>query len=175
MASEMGTGSGQGDSRGAGPGGEGDLDVIPPWERWQIKFATSSAEDYGKQLDFFKVELGAINRNTPNVDYARDVSTAPKKRKGTRDQEPRIYFVHTASGALVGLTRQLLEKAGIATENRYLAQFYSNEARAQLEAVENAALGRRSLSTVRKTVFGVRPAGSGFEFFVVRQDFIPGT
>ena len=47
-AEQMGKGSGAGDSRAAGPGGEGNLDVIPPWERWEIKYSTKSVDDYAE-------------------------------------------------------------------------------------------------------------------------------
>lgn len=172
-ASEMGTGSGLGDSRAAGPGGDGDLDVIPPWERWEIRFSTASTDDYAKQLDFFEIELGALHRTTPNIEYARNLSAArPPRSKGTRGNEPRLYFIHPKSGPLVSLTTALLNKAGVATDKRYLAQFYSNDAFNRLLAVEKASLGNRSLATVRKTIFGVQPAGSGYQFHVIRHEFL---
>ncbi len=173
-AVEMGTGSGQGDSREAGPGGDGNLDVIPAAERLEVKYETNSVNDYAKKLDGFGIELGALNKKTPNIDYAFNLAGAIKRRSGTRNEEPRLFFVHPSAGGLAGMSKQLLEKAGVITTDRYLAQFYPDAAFAQLLAVEKAALGGRSLAKVKKTVFGIRSAGTGFEFYVIRQDYLAG-
>ncbi len=52
-------GTGAGDSRPPGPPGEGD-DIIPRFERWQLNFTARDLRTYATQLDYYKIELGAI-------------------------------------------------------------------------------------------------------------------
>ncbi len=172
-AAQLGKGSGQGDSRGAGPGGEGDLDVIPPWERWNIQYSTTSLQEYAKQLDFFKIELASVDRATPRVEYATNLSNAsPTKRLGVREDEKRIRFT-PLTPELLAMDRQLLAKAQIPFQNRIVAQFYPDGTLGQLLQKEAAALGSgRTVADVRVTVFGVRPAGAGYEYHVIRQEFL---
>ena len=39
---DAGKGQGKGDSRMAGPGGEGVVERVPRWERWKIRFEPES-------------------------------------------------------------------------------------------------------------------------------------
>jgi hypothetical protein len=173
-AAQSGSGTGLGDSRGVGPGGEGDLDAVPEWERLEARFTSSSLNDYIRQLDYFGIELGAMDRDSPRIDYAKNLSKAkPDSRTGTRDEENRagrLYFIHEDS-ALKEWDRTLLERAGVKTKGRILAQFYPPELRQELLRLEQARMGSRSLSDVQKTVFAVRPKGSGLEFYVVEQKY----
>ncbi len=149
------------------------VDVLPPWERWEIRFSTASDDDYAKQLDHFEIELGALHRTSPDIEYARNLAKdKPPSRKGTRSTEPRLYLIHQKAAPSVTLTKSLLKKAGIPTDRCYLAQFYPEAAYRRLLKVEKASLGMRNLESVRKTVFAVRPRGDGFEFFVVRHRFV---
>lgn len=173
-AEQSGSGAGLGDSRGVGPGGEGDLDAVPEWERLEARFTSSNLNDYVRQLDYFGIELGALDRSSPRVDYARNLSKAkPDSRSGTRDDENRagrLYFIHEKS-ALMEWDRLLLERAGVKTKDRILAQFYPPELRQELLRLESARMGGRSLAEVQKTVFAVRPKGAGLEFYVVEQTY----
>lgn len=173
-AAESGSGSGLGDSRMAGPGGEGDADAVPEWERLEARFSSKTMEEYIRQLDYFGIELGALDRQSPRIDFARNLSKAkPDSRTSTRDEENRagrLYFIHEKS-ALMEWDRQLLERAGIKTKNRILAQFYPPELRQELLRLEAAKMGGRSLAEVKKTVFAVRPKGSGMEFYVIDQTY----
>ncbi len=147
--------------------------VIPPWDRWEIRFTTSDASDYAKQLDFFRIELGAIHRTTTRITYGSRFSTAsPRKRFGSRSEETRLYFVHGKVGALKSLSEQLLNQAGVQTEDKLLAQFYPNEIYSSLLQKERVHLDGRGVDDVRKTVFGVKKAGDGYEFTVEHQFFL---
>jgi hypothetical protein len=35
-------------------------DIVPPWQRWEVRFVTSGLQLYARQLDSLKVELGAV-------------------------------------------------------------------------------------------------------------------
>jgi hypothetical protein len=174
-AAESGSGSGLGDSRARGPGGEGEIDAVPEWERLEARLSSRNLREYITQLDYFGIELGALDRESPRVDYARNFAkTKPDTRTGTRDGENRagrLYFVHEQS-ALMQFDRTLLERGGIKTKGRILAQFFPHELRQDLLAKEQARLGGRSLADVRKTVFAIRTtSGGGMEFYVVEQTY----
>ncbi len=173
-AEQMGSGKGKGDSRAAGPGGDGNLDLIPPWERWEVKYSTRSVEDYAQQLDFFDIEIGALHRTSTEINYLSKMASSKRKRRGSRPQEDRLYFVHGKSGALTALTEQLLKGSGIDTNNRLLAQFYPHETYTLLLNLEKSRLGGRSLGQVRKTVFAVEQVGSNYRFTVEQQLFLGG-
>lgn len=170
----MGTGTGLGDSRLRGQGGTGggSSDVIPPWERWQVRFATNDINTYARQLDFFGIELGAIGGGTPEVFYASGVSQARPNARTAPDgkNEARLRFNYS-DAAMKALDRQLLAKAGFDVSRKEPLQFYSADAAARLGAAEAAyaSMNGKRMQEVRRTVFGVRPGGGGYEFFVIEQ------
>lgn len=167
-------GGGLGDSRGPGPEGEGRSDIIPPWERWEIRFTTSGLEPYARQLDFFKIELAAAG-GTPLVDYAAGLSKAkPDRRSGKPEDEKRMYMTwQNASSPLAAFDRQLLAKAGINTQRRLVLQFYPRETELMLLRLEAEKARGRDAREFLKTIFGVQPVGNGYQFFVMDQYFRP--
>ncbi|MFT5524506.1 MAG: hypothetical protein ACI9HK_002461 [Pirellulaceae bacterium] len=167
-ATQSGKGSGLGDKRKAGPGGHGDSDIIPRWERWQIKYKTNGLDIYAKQLDFFEIELGAAGGGYKQIDYAKNFTRGIAKRKGTSKQEKRLYMTWR-DGTLQQLDRALLGKGGIPTKNRVVMQFYTKERENELATLELANAGGRTAKEFQKTIFGVREIGSGYEFWVMEQ------
>jgi len=167
-------GGGMGDSRGPGPEGEGRSDIIPPWERWEIRYTTSGLDPYARQLDFFKIELAAAG-GAPTVDYASGLAKAkPDRRVGKPEDERRMYMTWQDSGGpLAAFDRQLLAKAGVNTLRRLVLQFYPRETELKLLRLEAENARGRDARQFLKTIFGVRPAGSGYEFFVMDQFFRP--
>ncbi len=165
---------GMGDSRGPGPEGEGRSDIVPPWERWEIRFATSGLNAYARQLDSFGIELGAAG-GAPQVEYAYNLAKAkPDTKKGLPDKEKRLYMSwQNANSAMAAFDRQLLGKAGIKTQRRLVLQFYPKDVEMNLLQLE-AEKGRgKDPRTFLKTIFGVRAAGRGYEFYVIDQFFRP--
>jgi hypothetical protein len=168
-----GKGKGIGDSRKPGPLGEGPEGVLPPWERWEVRFSTAGIDLYARQLDFFKIELAAIGGGRPQVDYACNVSKPkPDHRLGKPDEEKRIYMTwRDARSPIAVFDRQLLQRAGVATDRRLVLQFIPEDTERQLGLLEaQNAKGRNPLEFYR-TVFGVREARGRFEFFVIEQRF----
>lgn len=165
---------GLGDSRPPGPLGEGD-NIIPRWERWEVRYISNSVSAYAQQLDFFKVELGAAG-GKPNIDYAFNVSKGrPDTRQGPSKEEKRLYMTWK-TGNLKQFDIQLLGRAGIATQGRLVMQFYPEATEDQLAWIEMENAKKRGHSHQKeflRTVFGVRPAGRGFEFHVLEQRFRP--
>ena len=169
-ATQTGKGSGLGDSRGEGEGGEGDS--IPRWERWQIEYESDSLTKYASQLDFFGIELGAAGGGRKFIDYARNFARGGSTRQGTGKQEKRLYFTWN-SGTLRQLDGQLLGRAGVITAGRVTLQFYPPNLEEQLFQLEmrNASekFGIKNPRYLRKTIFKVQKSGSGFIFKVVNQ------
>jgi len=169
-ATAMGTGSGLGDSRSAGPGGDGDADIVPRWDRWRIKFSTKSEKEYAAQLDFFKIELGLIGGGKPQVDYASSFSR-PKPQSWSKPDaknEKRLRFNYT-SGSMRAMDLRMLSRAGFSTTNREPLQFFPPATENLLAQIELAAAGGRKVTQIGRTVFGVKPAGGGYQFHVVEQ------
>ncbi len=163
-------GTGQGDSRPPGPLGDGDPDVIPRAERWQIQYPSSNLKQYARVLDYFKIELGVIGGGRKEVEYATNLAGKPTKRTGSPDQEKRLYMTWR-SGEMKQADSQLLSQAGINTGSAVQIQFIPPEAENLLAAAEHKAMGNRKLKEVQKTIFGVRSQGSGFEFYVIEQRY----
>ena len=172
-------GSGMGDSRPPGPLGEGVEDVIPPWERWEIRFSTTGIDIYARQLDHFEIELGAAGGGSPKVDYAYNLANKPRpaKKVGNPEDEKRIYMSwQKAGGQMAVFDRQLVGNAGIKTYRRMILQFYPKKTETllySLEVQEARKAGHTDPREFLKTIFGVRAAGRGYQFFVIDQYFRP--
>ncbi len=169
-----GTGGGEGglgDSRPPGPLGD-NPNVISKWERWEMQYTSSSKAAYARQLEFFKIELGAAGGKA-DIDYAFNLAKAkPDTRSGPSTKDKRL-FLSWRSGPLKEFDRQILESAGINTRARIMLQFYPAELEKILTDLERQNAPGRSNREFLKTVFGVRPARGGFEFFIVEQRFRP--
>lgn len=167
-----GEGTGTGDGKGPGPGGPGTSDGIPPYERWEIRMSPANLDEYAKQLDFFKVELGVAGGGNPNVDYISHLSSAkPTVRVGNPKDEHRLRFLHR-SGELQAADRQLAAKAGVKTEGRIVFQFYDQATYRALLTLEAARKGTRRIKEVRRTVFGVKSNRGKYEFYVIDQQYL---
>jgi hypothetical protein len=173
-STSLGTGQGEGtgDGRGKGPGGPGTEDGIPAYERWELRMSAANLDEYARQLQFFGVELGVAGGGNPNVEYIFNL-TAPKPdtRRGDPKAEKRLRFLHR-SGELRKADRDLAARAGVATDGRVVFQFYSPQMYQALLQLEYNSKGKRTISQVRKTVFGVRGSAGRYEFFVIEQHYL---
>ncbi len=154
--------------RGLGGGGGNGEPGIPREQRWEILFQEGSTlESYARQLDFFKIELGAIS-GTNDVFYAWNLGLpSPATRTGPGAQENRLYMTWR-QGGLRAADRDLMRRAGLRDTKRIIVQFYPPDLENQLAALEQSHRGLKA-SQIRKTRFAVRAAGDGFEFFVKEQ------
>ena len=133
--------------------------------------SAANLEEYAKQLDFFKVELGVAGGGNPNVDYISNVSAArPTVRVDDPKNEHRVRFLHR-SGELRAADRQLAAKAGVKTDGRVVFQFYSDATYRSLLGLEAARKGNRRLRDVRRTIFGVKANRGQYEFYVIDQQY----
>lgn len=156
-------------SRGTGGSGnrKAGSGVIPRWKRWEIRYIATTLEAYAKQLDFFGIELAAMGGGRPGVDYARfDAGQLRARKQSPNDEDKRLYFVWQG-GPFQEQDRTLLSRAGVESQGRLLCQFFSPELENRLAVLEQQKLNGQALKKVRRTIFGVRPSGAGFEFYVL--------
>jgi hypothetical protein len=164
-------GTGRGDSRPPGPEGEGE-NVIPPWDRWEIRYAADDIAEYARQLDFFEIELGAAG-GRKMVDYAFNLSSnPPATRQGSGKEEKRVYLTWR-TGQLREFDMQLLSSAGIPTSGRIIMQFIPPPVYDELHRLEFENSGSRTPQEWLKTIFGVRKNGAGYEYYIIEQLFRP--
>ncbi len=171
------TGSGRGDSRPPGPLGEGD-DIVPRFERWELKFQANGLRPYAQQLDFYKIELACIGGGINTVDYAFNLAATPQTRSGSSAEEnklARLYFMWRQDGPLKEFDRQLLSQAGVRTQGRQLLKFIPKELEEQLAQTEMRyaiSKGHTTIKEVAKTIFESQAMPSGnYEFVVIEQRY----
>ena len=138
---------------------------------WEILFADGiTVEEYARQMDYFKIEIGAVSKNG-KIEYISNVSQRkPEKRTGhvTAEYRPHIGW---KKGQLHAADRKLLAKAGIASADKELWHFFEAPTQARLAELERA-YANRVAGEITRTRFEIRPAakGEGYEFVVVEQD-----
>ncbi len=173
-ASATTTGTGKGDNRPPGPEGEGE-DIVPRSERWQLNFASKNLSSYAQQLDFYKIELGALGGpSIQGVDYASGLSGTPKIRRGPSEAEKRLYFMWTTRSPLEQFDRQLLQKAGIPLPGRQMIKFLEPDLENLLANVEldyAKKNGHQSVTEIAKTVFESQSQNGGYAFVVIDQRY----
>lgn len=170
-------GSARGDSRPPGPLGEGD-DIVPRFERWELKFQAKGLAAYASQLDFYQIELACVGGGIATVDYATSLSNNPQKHSGTSADEnkrSRLYFKWRQAGPLMEFDQQLLQQAGVQTNGRQLLKFIPKELEEQLAQIEMRYANSKGHTTVKeiaKSIFESRSSGGGgYEFVVIEQRY----
>jgi hypothetical protein len=159
-------------SSAAGPGEGAGKSGIPPHLRWEIDWGGGDTlATYARKLDFFGIELGAYGVPDPaQVTYIRNLShVKPDIHVGPAKLDERLYM-SWRSGALKDADRRLAAKA-LVPAGRILLQFFSAETEQLLLHTEQEFRGR-DVSTIRKTRFGLRATGEGYEFFVIEQQYL---
>lgn len=154
------TGTGNDQRKGFGPGRGGG---VRREDRWVILYDQTNLNTYARQLDFFKIELGAIGRG--EVYFVSNLAAAsPTVRKaGTDVQDDRLRFSWT-SGTLQQYDRSLLQKGGISPSGMFIVHFYSAELENELAHLEFTYKNVEG-KDIRRTRFAVRANGDGgFEY-----------
>jgi hypothetical protein len=164
----MGKGRGLG-RKGGGGGGTGGKQA----ERWSIEYEAANMGEYFRQLSFFGIEIGFVSKITDKVEIVSSLTATPQTRVSNRREERRTYFIHTNS-KLKNWDTRIAVDAGVKPEAKIMVQFYPPPIAKQLAEMEAAAAAQRQLdpnTQIRRTVFKVRPAGPGFEYYVA--DIVP--
>jgi hypothetical protein len=166
-------GTGKHRNLGKGPGDGGGVKRA---ERWEISFdAGQTEQEYATQLDYFRVELGAIVERkmymVANLSRPKpDVKVTP----GGPD-EKRLYF-SWRSGGRRQIDLNLLTKSGVPLAgNVIVLQFYPFETEQLLARLEQEYLqkqkGHKDMRVVRKTKFSVVKKGGGYDFQITKQEY----
>ena len=166
-------GTGKGDSRPPGPEGEGD-DIVPRFERWDLRFSAKNLRDYAGQLNFYKIELGAVGGDIQGVDVVNNLVGNPKSRRTPSENEKRLYFMWKSPSPLMQFDRQLLQQAGVALQSRQMLKFIPPELENQLAHTEleyAKSKGYQSVTQIAKTVFESTAGGDGYAFEVIEQRY----
>lgn len=157
---------GDGRSKGSSFGPSG-----PP-RRWEIIFPDGNTlDEYAAQLDFFQIELGILLPNG-EIEYVSQLAArTPWKRKGRTKDEDRFYLT-LKKGDLEAAERELMKKADVDAANKLVIKFLAPEWENRLAALEKESAKER-FEHIRGTCFAVRRQnnGSGFEFYVLEQQF----
>lgn len=164
---QSGGGKLQGDGRQVGYGFGDGPPGIPRFKRWEILFAEGGTlEEYAKQLDYFGIELGIVGGES--VTYVNQLSSStPARRDGPGEEEKRLYM-SWRQGNLKRADQELLGRAGVSGEGKLVVQFYPPDIENRLAQME-LAFANRKPEEIRRTRFGVRSAGGGYEFYVIDQ------
>jgi hypothetical protein len=151
---------------GFGPGTGG----IPREQRWFVKFGErASLEEYAKQLDFFKIELGALLPDG-RLAYLTNVSNPiPQVRYvKTGSDEARLYMTWQG-GDRRAADAQLFAKANVVVRgDTIIFHFYPKPMENTLAKLE-LEFRNRTVKQIRRTYFAVEPDGGGYKFSVFRQ------
>ena len=170
-AAVMGKGGGYG-SREGGPGGSGK--GIPDYKRWNINYQCDNINDYTKQLDFFKIDIGVVSAKTNDIWRVTNLTGGPRSSKTSRANEKKtLRFAHIKQ-RMKKWDQSLVKRSGAPTENVVLVQFYPEQTRQhirQQEANYLAAAGRE-LKDVKKTELKVERSDNGFQFTVTAVKYL---
>lgn len=159
----MGTGNAPKFGRGEGSGG------LARSDRWEIRYASGETlAAYCKELDFFGIELAAVDRDG-RVAYCRNLAQPqPLIERERATPEQRLYMTWRLGSARRDTDRKLLERNGIATDDRTIVQFIPPAVEELLARLEYE-FAKREPAAIRRTRFAVRPHGAAYEFYVEDQ------
>lgn len=164
--SRRGTPNGNG-RRALGTGG-GTRGGVPREDRWVVRFDESTVDEYAKQLDFFKLELGALFANGRLVMISNVAAARPTKREVTSGKGEERLYMKWRAGSRQKADMDLFKKAGENVEGATILHFYPKETELNLLQVETTYRNRKS-TEIRKTYFAVRKEGNAYRFAVTSQ------
>jgi hypothetical protein len=153
---------------GMGPGKKG----FPRDQRWFISFNDRlPVPEYAKQLDFFRIELGAILPD--KIVYLSNMSTQPKTRASTSGKDEKRLYMNWQGGTRRLADIELFETAGIDAQNALILHFYPPDIENGLAHLERNYAERKA-DEIRRTFFIVKrkEKDGGYEFEVTRQTYL---
>jgi hypothetical protein len=170
-AEDAGKGEGLGDSRQAGPGGDGVVERVPRWERWKIRFEPKSSGEFAKWLDQYNIRVGVLGRDN-KVHVAWNFTKGSPEVASTEPQQYNAWGQTVpADGPMPALTSDLARKAGIFGRGPIVLLFYPKEVEELLWTLEQSKNKFKDPNKVRETVFTVIPQSDGYKFEVVDQKY----
>ena len=153
---------------GNGPGKSG----LPREQRWFIRFADrGTLDEYAKQLQFFGIELGALQNNGKLTYLSRLTNKPPASRVVSSGRSEKRLYMTWQGGGRKQSDVALFKRAGKNVDNALLFHFYPARTEQMLAALERKYKNRKT-QEIRRTYFVVRSKGAGYEFVVTRQSLL---
>ena len=150
---------------GSGKGG------VPREQRWFVSYSDrSTLEEYGKQLDFFGIELGLLTAEGKLIYLSRFSQAVPVSRTTNSGKGENRLYMTWQGGARRTADLQLFRRAKIEPGQSVLMQFYPPQVEKQLIRLE-LDYKKRALAEIRRTYFSTRPIETGYEFYVTQQTY----
>ncbi len=141
-------------------------------QRWFVAFSDGATlDEYAKELDFFKIELGVLLPGKRLVYLSNLSQAAPAKREvSTGKDEDRLYMTWRGAGRSRA-DIDLFKKAGVDATSGVIIHFYPAETEQMLARLE-LEFRNKPLKSIQRTYFLVRPDGvGGYKFAVTRQTY----
>ncbi len=166
----------KGSSKGTGkkPLGIGGVrGGVPSEQRWFVKFDDGSLDVYAKQLDFFKIEVGAFfPPPTKKIIYLSNLTNdKPTVREVSSGADNRLHMTHQGGGRQKA-DKALFAKAGVNVDGAaMLLHFYPKPAEQALIGSETGYRNKKA-SEIRRSYFKVTSDGGGYKFTVTSQSYI---
>lgn len=166
----------KGSSKGSGKrplgigGGRGG---VPSEQRWFVKFDDGALDVYAKQLDYFKIELGAFfPPPAKKIVYLSNLTNdKPTVREVKTGADNRLHMTHQGGGRQKA-DKALFAKAGVNVDGAaMLLHFYPKDSEQKLIGSELAYRNKKA-SEIRRSYFKVTPAAGGYKFTVTSQSYI---
>jgi hypothetical protein len=156
-------GFGDGRGLGHGPG-------KPGWPRhWEVMFSKATLNDYAKQLDFFKIELGILLPDNKIIYVFNLRKSKPDTRTVSNPSvNERRYYLTWRNPEAQQADRDLAIKAGVEVGDQLILKFLPKEVELNLMGLEKAK-NNLTPKDIKRTRFGVQAEGDGFVFFVLEQ------
>jgi hypothetical protein len=135
---------------------------------WELRFGKGvTKEKYAHELDYFGIELAVVLPDNKLICVSKFSKPKPEIRDAAADAERRCYLTWR-EGDLSRADNELLARAEVSTSERIVLKIIPLAVAAKLAELEKASAGDQ-LDDVRKTQFGIRDAGDGYEFYVIDQ------
>jgi hypothetical protein len=151
---------------GFGPGTAG----FPREQRWFVRFGDrTSVDEYARQLDFFRIELGSLLPDGRLAYLSKVSSPTPQVRYvQTGAAEKRLYMTWQG-GERRGADVELFKRAGVEILPEYpVFHFYPPDLESRLAQLERE-FRNKPVAQIRRTYFSVEAEGSGYRLRVTRQ------
>lgn len=154
---------------GSGNGSGG----FPREQRWFVSFNDSgSLDEYGKQLDFFGIELGAVFPSRGEIVYLSKLGTNPPTQRVVKisPAEQRLYM-SWQGGERKQADIKMFQRAGVDISGAKLVQFYPKQTEDMLARLE-LNYANRAARDIRRTYFTIQTSRNGYSFVVSRQTYL---
>ena len=166
---------GIGDSLPGTPGVRepGPVQPVPRTSKWKISYEIENIQRYKRQLDFFGIEIGVVDKHEDDIWRIGTLSTRASVTHSTRAQEElSTWFAHSKP-RLRRWDREISKESGIAVQDRLFVQFYPPELVARISMLEEEklqSLGRK-LEEVKRTNINISESGDHFSVSITDFEF----